>query len=180
MSDDESDTGGPSDPVELSTSPDDTGGVDAGWGEESGSESTDTASRESTQGTTASTSRTTPVEESSSSTPDHETVEDLFDSVPKDLNTVLEDTTVPGQYEGQPYFYQRVGKSTTSWDRNREVRVSVFDALGQQIDDVHDYVNEVVYPETNVLKADVMMAALMVGIYNLDQLEAVLTLWGYE
>jgi hypothetical protein len=180
MSDDESDPNGPSDPVELSTSPDDTGGVDAGWGEDTGSGSTDTTSREATSGTTASTSRSAPEEEPGSATPDHETVEDLFDSVPSDLTTVLDDATVPGQYEGQPYFYQRVGKSTTSWDRNREVRVSVFDALGQQIDDVHEYVNEVVYPETNVLKADVMMAALMVGIYNLEQLEAVLDLWGYE
>jgi hypothetical protein len=38
----------------------------------------------------------------------------------------------------------------------------VFDALGRQIDDVHEYVNEVVYRKKNVLNADVMMAALMI------------------
>jgi hypothetical protein len=45
---------------------------------------------------------------------------------------------------------------------SRRQSTNVFDAPGRQIDDVYEYVNEVVYPKRNVLNADVMVAALMI------------------
>jgi hypothetical protein len=166
MSDDDD---GPDDPVNLDPSLGDTGGVDAGWG-------TDSTDEEQTDG--LSTSRT-----ASESRPTDRglTVDEVIPEIPANrLDGVLSETQIPGEYDDRPYLLARVGKSKTSWDRDHEVRVSVFDEVGAHLNAVHEYFDETVYPETNVLKADVTMAALLVGVYNLDQMEALLDFWGYS
>lgn len=94
---------------------------------------------------------------------------------------LFDDVSIPGtDYEGMEYVFQRMGKEKTKFDRPGERRFNTFEQTEEQLNRLMDWLNEEVYPETTVLKADVLEAALLCGIYNPDQIKEILDAWGYQ
>ncbi|ERJ07471.1 hypothetical protein HLRTI_000514 [Halorhabdus tiamatea SARL4B] len=93
----------------------------------------------------------------------------------------IEDTHVPGTDYGRiPYVFQRTGQKKTSFDRPGQRRFNTFAQTEDLIEAVEDWVNSEKYPETNVLLADIVEAALIAGLCNPEAIESVLDAWGYK
>lgn len=86
---------------------------------------------------------------------------------------------VPGTDYKMPYVIQRTGKSATEWDRPNNLRFQMFDETATMLKEVSEWVNDEVYPEVNVLKADIQQAAFLVGLANPEDIVEVLDAWGY-
>jgi hypothetical protein len=96
------------------------------------------------------------------------------------LSFNLKDASVPGtNYERMKYVYKRMGKKKTEYDRPKKLRLNVFEETGGQIEIIYERFEEEIYPNVNVLKADVLEAALLVGVYNPDQMKVIMDEWGY-
>lgn len=96
------------------------------------------------------------------------------------LSFNLEDAFVPGtNYESMKYVYKRMGKKKTEYDRPKKLRLNVFEETGGQIEAIYKRFEDEIYPNVNVLKADVLEAALLAGIYNPDQIKTIMDEWGY-
>lgn len=96
------------------------------------------------------------------------------------LSLNLRDASVPGtNYERMKYVYERMGKKKTEYDRPKKLRLNVFEETGGQIEVIYERFEEEIYPNVNVLKADVLEAALLAGIYNPNQMKVIMDEWGY-
>jgi hypothetical protein len=87
---------------------------------------------------------------------------------------------VPGTDYEIDYVRARVGKSAREWDRPKNIRVEIFEGTITMLDDISQWINEEVYPDVNVLDADIQQAALLVGLANPEEIVALLDEWGYD
>jgi hypothetical protein len=104
-----------------------------------------------------------------------------------DIANILEEhgsedlLTVPGtDYGDFPYALKRTGSSEKRhYDRDVSVNFKIFDGTHQQLVALEAYLNEVVYPDQKIIRTDIFNAAMLVGIYNPEQIIQVLDAWGF-
>jgi hypothetical protein len=159
--------------------------TDPGWGNESAKSSNDpgaatrqSARQESSDLTSADEEDApTNLDDPINGVPIHDLIQQAEGQT---LSLNLRDASVPGtNYERMKYVYKRMGKKKTEYDRPKKLRLNVFEETGGQIEVIYERFEEEIYPNVNVLKADVLEAALLAGIYNPDQMKVIMDEWGY-
>lgn len=175
-------SGGP----DLELDDEEPGGVDSGW-EDDESETNDEPVEETE--TPVSTDETG-VDDTSTNTPPAEGAEGVSVGTIKpdgDIEDILAEhgaedlLTVPGTgYSDFPYALKRTGSAEKRhYDRDVSVNFKIFDGTHQQLVALEAYLNEIVYPDQKIIRTDIFNAALLVGIYNPEQIIQVLDAWGF-
>jgi hypothetical protein len=90
------------------------------------------------------------------------------------------DTVVPHTGPKLPYTLRRVGNEVQNYERPRELKLKLSTQSHNQLTRAMDHLNDSIYPNTNVHQVDVLEAALLVGLWNLDRTVNVLDAWGLD
>lgn len=170
--------------LELDDNADSASGVDAGWGDDSSSEdSQSTRSADNTEATKTGTESDQGSNQPMS--PKTDPSELATDSLINDIfREYLDEGSplVPGtNYSDLPYVFKRTGSSEKRhYDRDQAVNFNIFEETHSQLKALEQHINEVEYPDQNISRTDLFNAALIVGIYNPKQVKQVLDAWGFE
>jgi hypothetical protein len=80
----------------------------------------------------------------------------------------------------RPLLYRRIGKPVLSYNRDQTIQFNLNEVTATQLGETKELLEDEVYTSSNVNKADIVEAALISGLMNLNDTIAVLDAWGQD